>query len=109
VHGNFPFDAKPPLAGPARRAIAALDALFEVEDPYERALSIVQVQTAVAARHAPFMELRRQLVVAYRQQKVSYRQIAALLGVSLGAVQNMERGHAGSWGTKPRRKGRASE
>lgn len=83
------------------------DALAELEamtDPLARALAIGQVLADQAERAPRLRDLRRAVVLELRQQEVSYRKIAAQLGVSLGTVQDIERGHSGNWGTKPRKK-----
>jgi DNA-directed RNA polymerase specialized sigma24 family protein len=83
------------------------DALSELEampDPHLRALAISQVLADQAERAPRLRELRRNVVLELRGQGVSYRKIAAQLGVSLGTVQDIERGHTGAWGTRPRKK-----
>lgn len=83
------------------------DALAELEamtDPQARAVAIGQVLADHAERAPRLRELRRAVVLELREQNVSYRKIADQLGVSLGTVQDIERGHSGAWGTKPRKK-----
>ena len=83
------------------------DALTDVEamgDPVERAAAISEVLADHEERAPRLRNLRRETVLAMRAEGVSYRKIAARLKVSLGTVQSIERGHAGAWGTKSRRK-----
>ncbi|MFI1535529.1 sigma factor-like helix-turn-helix DNA-binding protein [Streptomyces anandii] len=88
----------------ARKVINALSQVEEIEDPVERAVVISEVLSDFAQREPRLRDLRREAVLLMRADRVSYRQIAAKLRVSLGTVQSIERGHAGAWGTKPRRK-----
>ncbi|WP_329541790.1 helix-turn-helix domain-containing protein [Streptomyces sp. NBC_01358] len=87
-----------------QRVFDALSELEGIEDPTERAAAISQVLADHSARAPRLRELRREAVLALRAEKVSYRKIAARLGVSLGTVQDIERGHGGAWGTKARKK-----
>ena len=83
------------------------DALAQIEamtDPTARAIAISQVLADHAERGPRLRDLRRQVVLDLRAQKVPYRKIAAQLGISLGTVQDIERGHSGAWGTKARKK-----
>jgi DNA-directed RNA polymerase specialized sigma24 family protein len=88
----------------ARRVFDALSELEAIPDPHLRALAISQVLADHAERAPRLREMRRKVVLELRAQGVSYRKIAAQLGVSLGAVQDIERGHSGAWGTKARKK-----
>lgn len=83
------------------------DALAELEamtDPTARAIAISQVLADQAERGPRLRELRRDVVLELREQKVPYRKIAEQLGISLGAVQDIERGHTGAWGTRARKR-----
>ena len=88
----------------AQRVIDALENVGQIDDPVKRALAISEVLGYFEEN--AMRELRRQVVLDLRAQKpaVSYRKIAAMLKVSLGTVQNIERGHGSAWGTKPRTK-----
>lgn len=88
----------------AQRVFDALAALEEMADPVARAVAISQVLADHAERGPRLRELRRKAVLELREQKISYRKIATLLGVSLGTVQDIERGHSKDWGTKSRKK-----
>ena len=88
----------------AQRVFDALAELEAMTDPQARAVAIGQVLADHAKRAPRLREMRRAVVLELREQKVSYRKIAAQLGVSLGTVQDIERGHSGDWGTKSRKK-----
>jgi DNA-directed RNA polymerase specialized sigma24 family protein len=88
----------------AQKVFDSLDQVEAIEDPVERAVAISEVLTDHNERAPRLRDLRRQAVLAMRAEGMSYRKIASRLKVSLGAVQNIERGHAGAWGTKPRTK-----
>lgn len=91
--------------------IEALKDLEAISDPIARAQAITQVLAYQDERAPELRKLRREAVVQLRSQDppMPYRQIAAKLGVSLGTVQSIERGHAGAWGTKRRTKKKADE
>ncbi|MEH0417852.1 sigma factor-like helix-turn-helix DNA-binding protein [Streptomyces sp. B21-083] len=88
----------------ARRVIDALKQVGEIEDPIERAVAASEVLADYKERAPQLRELQRQAIAALRAQEVSYRKIAARLKISVGAVQNIERGHGSAWGTKSRTK-----
>lgn len=85
-----------------QRVIAALDGVVEMDDPVARARAIGSVLKELTERNRQFYELRRQVVLDLRAAKVSYRKIAAELGVSLGTVQDIERG-SGRWSARPKK------
>lgn len=88
----------------AREVIDALKRIEEMEDPVERAVAVSEVLADYKERAPELREMQRQAIEVMRAKDVSYRQIAARLKISLGAVQNIERGHGSGWGTKPRTK-----
>ena len=88
----------------ARRVSDALDHVEGIDDPVERAVAISEVLKDYETRAPKLRDLRREAVLAMRAEGTSYRKIAAKLGVSLGTVQNIERGHGSGWGTKSRSK-----
>jgi len=88
----------------ARSVSDALKRVEEIDDPIRRAVAISEVLRDYEKRAPKLRDLRREAVLAMRAEGVSYRKIAAKLGVSLGTVQNIERGHGSAWGTKPRSK-----
>lgn len=88
----------------AQQVFDALQQVEAIDDPVERAVAISEVLADHEQRAVRLRELRREAVLLMRADGVSYRKIAARLKVSLGTVQNIERGHSGAWGTKPRTK-----
>lgn len=90
----------------AQRVIDAMDAVEAMTDPEERAKAIGEVMADQAKRGKRWRELRRQVVLDMRAQDppVSYRRIAAALGVGLATVQDIERGYTGSGKNRPRAK-----
>jgi len=91
--------------------IDAMDAVEAMTDPEERAKAIGEVMADQAQRGKRWREMRRQVVLDMRAQDppVSYRRIAAALGVGLATVQDIERGYTGSGKDRPRAKGAAEE
>lgn len=88
----------------ARGVSEALKRVEEIDDPVQRAVAISEVLRDYEERAPRLRNLRREAVLAMRAEGISYRKIAAKLGVSLGTVQNIERGHGSAWGTKSRTK-----
>lgn len=90
----------------AQRVIDAMDAVEAIADPEERAKAISEVLANQAERAKRWREDRRKVVLDLRGQQppVSYRKIAALLGVSLRTVQDIETGYSGSGSHRPRAK-----
>ncbi len=79
-----------------QRVFSALDAVEAMTDPVAQVRAIGQLLRDQAERNPRLYNVRRKRVLALRAQKVPYRQIAAELGVSLGTVQDIERG-ASRW------------
>ncbi|GAA4684685.1 helix-turn-helix domain-containing protein [Streptomyces youssoufiensis] len=86
-----------------QRVTEALDAIERIEDPEARARAMSRVMVDQAKRTAAWKAERRELVLSLRRDKVPYRTIAARLGVSLGTVQDIERGYSGSGRNRPRK------
>jgi DNA-binding transcriptional regulator YiaG len=102
---------RPGVIEEAQRVIDAMDAVEAMTDPRERARAIGEVMADQAERGKRWRELRRQVVLEMRAQEppVSYRKIAAALGVSLATVQDIERGYTGSGKSRPRVKGQPAD
>lgn len=88
----------------AQQVIDALKRIEQIEDPVERAVAVSEVLADYKERAPQLREMQRQAIEVMRANNVSYRKIADRLKLSLGAVQNIERGHGSGWGTKPRKK-----
>lgn len=90
----------------AQRVIDAMNALEAMPDPLERAKAIGEVMADQTKRGKRWREMRRQVVLDLRAQEppVSYRKIAAALGVGLATVQDIETGYTGSGKNRPRAK-----
>jgi DNA-binding NarL/FixJ family response regulator len=97
------------LTDEAEQVIKAMDALEEIADPTERARAISKVLADQTKRTPRLAALRREVVVDLRAQGMSYRKIAAEIKVSLGTVQDILRGHSGSWADRPKARGEESD
>lgn len=85
-----------------RRVSEALDAIAAISDPVRRARATSEVLADLKRRSPQLTEDRRQTVRQRRSDGLSIRAIAAEVGLSPGAVQDILRGHAGSWGKRPK-------
>jgi hypothetical protein len=83
-----------------------VDSLEALEDPAERAQRAGRLLAEWPAQGSRLREIRQEAVVAMRANKVSYRQIAKTLGISLARVQQIE---AGERGKKPKAEGTADD
>jgi len=79
--------------------IETVDSLEGLEDPAERARRAGKLLAEWPVQGSRLREIRQAAVVAMREQKVSYREIAKALGISLARVQQIE---AGERGRKPK-------
>ncbi|MEU6756954.1 helix-turn-helix domain-containing protein [Streptomyces sp. NPDC046685] len=80
----------------------ALDAVERIADPEARVRAMSQAMAEQVKRTAAWKEERRALVFQLREDKVSLRKIAERVGTSLGTVQDILRGHSGSWSARPK-------
>ena len=89
----------------AQRVIDAMDAVEAIADPEARAKAISEVLADQARRAKEWREDRRKFVLDQRAQQppVAYRKIAAMLGVSLRTVQDIEAGYTGSGKDRPKK------
>jgi DNA-binding NarL/FixJ family response regulator len=85
-----------------QRVADALNAVEAIPDREARVLAQSQVLADQAERTAQWRAERDRLIVELRAEGVSFRKIAARVGVSLGTVQDVLRGHSGPWGNRPR-------
>jgi hypothetical protein len=97
------------LAEETQKVIEALRGIEQIEDPVARAAAISDVLKYVEERERKWRELRRDVVLDLRADKVPYRRIATMIHTSHATVQSIERGHAGAWRTKPRTKPKEPE
>ena len=87
----------------AERVTQALDEVEAITDPVRRARALSEVMKDLRERSPRMTEDRRATVRRLRDvEKLSLRAIAAEVGVSLGTVQDILRGHTGSWGGRPK-------
>jgi hypothetical protein len=96
---------RPSVTEEAQRVIDAMNEVEAIPDPEERARAISEVLAEQTARAKKWREDRRQFVLEQRAKQpkpVSYRKIAAMLGVSLRTVQDIEAGYTGSGKDRPR-------
>ncbi|MFC9341437.1 helix-turn-helix domain-containing protein [Streptomyces sp. NPDC057020] len=87
----------------ARQVFEALDALKAMTDEAARARGISAVLKEQQPRLKELSALRRAYVLDQRAKNVSYRKIAAEIGVSSSTVQDIERGYSGSGRDRPRK------
>jgi DNA-directed RNA polymerase specialized sigma24 family protein len=85
-----------------RRVSEALDAVERIADPEARVRAMSQAMAEQVKRTTAWKEERKALVLQLREDKVSLRKIAERVGTSLGTVQDILRGHSGSWSTRPK-------
>lgn len=72
-----------------------VDSLEALEDPAERAKRAGRLLAAWPDQGSRLRVIRQEAVMAMRAQKVSYRDIAKKLGISLARVQQIEAGERG--------------
>lgn len=82
-----------------QRVSDALEEVDRIPDLEERVRARNQVLALQAQKTKDWHDERRTLVLAMRAQKppVTIRAIAARLEMSVGVVQDILRGHTGSW------------
>ncbi|WP_200309452.1 helix-turn-helix domain-containing protein [Streptomyces adelaidensis] len=83
--------------------VDAVNAVRAIEDPVRRARAISDLLKAQTSAEPDLRDERREIVLRMREEKVSFRKIAAELNVSLGTVQDIVRGHSGPWGTRAKK------
>lgn len=88
-----------------QRVSDALEAVDGITDLEERVRARNQVLALQAQRVKDWHAERRDLVLAMRAEKppVTIRAIAARLEMSPGVVQDIIRGHTGSWQNRPKK------
>ncbi|WP_229917024.1 helix-turn-helix domain-containing protein [Streptomyces canarius] len=86
----------------AWRVLDALRAIEQMDDPARQARAITEVLKVQSDSGPKLKEARRAWVLGQRAKKVTYREIAETLGVSISTVQDVERGYSGSGKNRPR-------
>lgn len=88
----------------------ALDAIEAMDDPVARARAASQLLKDQPQRNARLRAARDEVVLQLRHREgLSLRKIAAQVGVSLGTVQDILRGHTGTWSSRPKKQTPAEE
>jgi DNA invertase Pin-like site-specific DNA recombinase len=87
-----------------RRVLDALDQIEAMEDPVAQARAVAQLLKDQPTRNKRLKQLRDETVRQLRAEGMSFRKIAAEVQVSLGTVQDILRGHTGTWSSRPRKK-----
>lgn len=77
-----------------RRVEDLISDLAEVEDPVDRFKRAGRLLAVWTDQQGKLSDMRTDVVVKLRAEKVSYRKIAKLLGISLVRVQQIEKGMA---------------
>lgn len=86
-----------------RRVSDALDAVERIADLEQRVRAKSQVMAAQAERNKEWSQERDGVIRRLNEEEgLSYRQIAARLGIKLATVQAVFRGYKGSGTTRPR-------
>ncbi|MFV5995400.1 hypothetical protein ACNPQM_23930 [Streptomyces sp. NPDC056231] len=82
--------------------IEAVQAVKAIEDPMRKARAISELLKAQTDAEPDLRNERRRIVLDLRAEvpPVSFRKIAVALGVSVGTVQDIVRGHSGPWGRR---------
>ncbi|MEU9033811.1 hypothetical protein AB0D45_02685 [Streptomyces sp. NPDC048352] len=86
-----------------RRVLDALDQVEAMEDPVARARAVNELLKDQPNRNKRLKALRDDTVRRLRADGMSYRKIAAEVHTSLGTVQDILRGHTGTWSSRPRK------
>jgi DNA-directed RNA polymerase specialized sigma24 family protein len=86
-----------------RRVTDALDAVDRIEDPEERVRARNEVLAEQLKRSRTWQQERRELVLAMRADKITYREIGERLGLAISTVQGIVEGYRGSGKTRPKK------
>lgn len=74
---------------------ATVDSLAVMQDEIAKARGAGQLLKELPDEQKRLRKIRRDAVLKLRSEKVSYRKIAAALGISLARVQQIEAGETG--------------
>ncbi|MEU1273020.1 helix-turn-helix domain-containing protein [Streptomyces sp. NPDC005799] len=83
-----------------RRVTDALDEVDRIEDPEERVRARNKVLADQMKRNETWTQERRELVLAMREAKITYREIGDRLGLSISTVQGIIENYRGSGRTR---------
>jgi DNA-binding NarL/FixJ family response regulator len=86
-----------------RQVSEALDAVEQITDPEARVRAMSKAMADQVRRTPEWKKARSEVVHALRAEGVSIRKIADRVGTSPGTVQDILRGHSGSWRDRPKR------
>ncbi|WP_411092261.1 hypothetical protein [Streptomyces sp. 049-1] len=86
-----------------QRVLEALDRVEEMDDPVAQARAVAQLLKDQPGRNKRLKQLRDETVRSLRGEGLSLRKIAAEVQVSLGTVQDILRGHSGTWASRPKK------
>lgn len=81
----------------------ALDAVEQIADPEARVRAMSKTMAEQVKRNPRWKQERSEVVHALRDEGVSIRKIAERVGTSPGTVQDILRGHSGSWRDRPKK------
>ncbi|MCF3101444.1 sigma-70 family RNA polymerase sigma factor [Streptomyces roseoverticillatus] len=87
-----------------RRVSEALDEVERIADPEARVQAMSRVMADQVKRNVRWKDERSQMVFKLKSEGLSLRKIADRVGTSLGTVQDILRGHSGSWKDRPKKK-----
>ncbi|MEV8477889.1 helix-turn-helix domain-containing protein [Streptomyces sp. NPDC051173] len=90
-----------------QRVFDALDGVEAMSDDVARARAVSRLLKDQPERNSRLKSYRSNVIKKLRAEGMSFRKIAAEVGVSLGTVQDTLRDHSGSW--SDRRKQNADE
>lgn len=86
-----------------QRVVDAVNGVRAIEDPRKRARALTELLSEQTKGERTLRAERRQLVLQMRAEKVTFREIAKILGVSVGTVQDIVSGHSGPWARRPKK------
>ncbi|WP_326698779.1 helix-turn-helix domain-containing protein [Streptomyces sp. NBC_01754] len=78
-----------------QRVVEVVDSIQAIQDPRDQAVRAGELLALWPEQQARLREIRQQAVLRMRAEKVSYRSIAKMLGISLARVQQIEAGMRG--------------
>lgn len=86
-----------------QRVSEALDDVEQIADPEARVQAMSKVMADQVKRNRVWQKERREMVLALKAEGISIRRIASRVGTSASTVQDILRGHSGSWSDRPKK------